>query len=229
MYKPADMNVWQGRIDTEEDVPALRWHQKIQCWNRDSNLNHNAALLGFACDEGVRRNNGRVGAYEGPRAIRSALANMAYLSETRVFDAGDVFCDDENLEQAQTLLAQHISHILAHDGFPLVLGGGHEMAWGSFQGIVQHLNDTDAGKNLGIINFDAHFDLRNPKTLPNSGTPFRQMTNWCQANGMPFHYEVFGINPTANTSALFHFAQQHDVAWHTDLDCSLSNLHNLKA
>ena len=31
------------------------------------------AIVGFASDEGVRRNGGRVGAVEGPAAIRSAL------------------------------------------------------------------------------------------------------------------------------------------------------------
>ena len=35
-------------------------------------------LIGFACDEGVRRNGGRVGAKDGPRAIRAALANLAW-------------------------------------------------------------------------------------------------------------------------------------------------------
>lgn len=222
------MAVWQGRVDAEESTPALRWHQKVQRWNRTDPLNHCATLLGFACDEGVRRNQGRVGAREGPHAIRTALANMAYRGNSAAFDAGDIVCDDKSLEQAQALLAQHISHILAHDGFPLVLGGGHEMAWGSFQGIVQHLHNTGTGKSLGIINFDAHFDLRNPKPLPSSGTPFRQMANWCQDNGMPFHYQVFGINPVANTSALFHFAQQHDVVWYTDVECSQGNLQNLK-
>jgi formiminoglutamase len=220
------MTIWQGRIDAEEDIAALRWHQKVQRWDRKTKLNHGATLLGFACDEGVRRNQGRVGAREGPGSIRSALANLAYHGNNDAFDAGDVYCDDKNLEQAQTLLAQHLSHILAHGGFPLVLGGGHEMAWGSFQGIVQHL---DAGKRLGIINFDAHFDLRNSKPQPSSGTPFRQMADWCQDNGVAFHYGVFGINPTANTSALFHFAEQHNVVWHTDVECSLSNLHSLQA
>ena len=229
MYKEADMVIWQGRIDAEEDVPALRWHQKIQCWDRHSELNNCAALLGFACDEGVRRNKGRVGAYEGPHAIRSALANMAYLGNSDAFDAGDVFCNDKNLEHAQALLARHISHILAHDGFPVVLGGGHEMAWGSFQGIVQHLTTINAGKSIGIVNFDAHFDLRNPNPLPSSGTPFRQVANWCQDHGLPFHYKVFGVNPTANTSALFHFARQHNVSWHADVDCSLANLLKLQA
>ncbi len=229
MYRPADMAIWKGRVDTNENVPALRWHQKIQRWDGTATLNRCATLLGFACDEGVRRNQGRVGARDGPRAIRHALANLAYFSEASAFDAGNVICDDGNLDQAQAQLADQVCHILAHDGFPLLLGGGHEVAWGSFQGIVQHLNKIDARNSLGVINFDAHFDLRNPTPQPSSGTPFRQMANWCHDNRIPFRYQVFGINPTANTSALFQFAQRHGVVWHTDLDCAVSNYHNLRA
>jgi formiminoglutamase (EC 3.5.3.8) len=47
------------------------------------------ALLGFVCDEGVRRNQGRTGAAEGPQAIRQALANMAsHAGHERLVDMG---------------------------------------------------------------------------------------------------------------------------------------------
>ena len=35
------------------------------------------ALAGFACDAGVARNQGRIGAAKGPRALRKALAPLA--------------------------------------------------------------------------------------------------------------------------------------------------------
>ena len=68
------LECWTGRIDPEAD--ALRWHQCIQPLAADSTPG--IALLGFACDEGVRRNQGRVGAAEGPVALRRALANVAW-------------------------------------------------------------------------------------------------------------------------------------------------------
>jgi formiminoglutamase len=37
----------------------------------------------------------------------------------------------------------------------------------------------------------------------NSGTPFRQIADWCQAQGRPFDYHVLGISRFANTQALF--------------------------
>ena len=55
------MAYWTGRVDPEPDSP--RWHQRIRALSEDSPPG--LALLGFACDEGVRRNYGRVGAAGG--------------------------------------------------------------------------------------------------------------------------------------------------------------------
>lgn len=229
MHKPADMEVWQGRIDTEETTPAHRWHQKIISWDQQTELNHSTTLLGFACDEGVRRNKGRPGAEEGPRAIRAAMANLAYNQTAAIYDAGDVICDNKQLEEAQKILGNHVTNILNHNGFPLLLGGGHEIAWGSFLGITHYLNQTTPQSRLGIINFDAHLDLRNPVPQPNSGTPFRQMALWCIENKQAFHYTVLGINPTANTQAVFEFARQHQVEWVEDTQCNLNRLQQLES
>ena len=67
-----NLDAWSGRVDPEADSP--RWHQRIQALSVDSQPG--LALLGFACDEGVRRNGGRAGAAEGPPAIRAALARL---------------------------------------------------------------------------------------------------------------------------------------------------------
>ena len=61
MFKPADMKLWQGRIDSEESTPSPRWHQVINA-AEEINPQESIALLGFCCDEGVARNKGRRGA-----------------------------------------------------------------------------------------------------------------------------------------------------------------------
>mgnify|MGYP003495306083 CR=1 FL=1 len=65
-FNMADMSVWQGRQDPEDGELALRWHNKVQPWQADSEPG--VVLLGFACDEGVRRNKGRVGTAAAPLA-----------------------------------------------------------------------------------------------------------------------------------------------------------------
>jgi formiminoglutamase len=155
-------------------------------------------LIGFACDEGVRRNGGRVGAKDGPRAIRVALANLAWHQDSPVYDAGDVRCDDAHMEGAQARLAEVVANAIAAGHRPLVLGGGHETAWGTFRGIVA----AKPNATVGVINIDAHLDLRADEP-GNSGTPFNQMAKWCAANGRPFRYLCVGTAEPSNTAALY--------------------------
>lgn len=200
--KPFD---WTGRLDLEEPGLTTRWHQRVQPFTDQAR--DGVALLGFAVDEGVRRNGGRPGAAAGPGALRAALANLPILGEPALWDAGDVGCADGQLEAAQDALAQRVAAMLNQGCRPLVLGGGHEMAWGTFQGIVRARPDL---KNILVVNFDAHFDLRQAAQA-NSGTPFRQISDWCRAHGRPFNYHVLGISRYANTQALFDRADALDV------------------
>src|SRR5689334_200909 len=77
-YLPPNQLLWQGRADTP---PSACFFQIVQMVNLlDSEIidttQQTFALLGFKCDEGVRRNFGRVGAAEGPNSIRQALAKL---------------------------------------------------------------------------------------------------------------------------------------------------------
>ncbi|MER7014433.1 hypothetical protein ABT324_23655 [Saccharopolyspora sp. NPDC000359] len=62
---------WSGR-DDGPGFEHLRWHHVV-----GSDESADLAFLGFRSDEGVRRNKGRPGAADGPRALRQALASMA--------------------------------------------------------------------------------------------------------------------------------------------------------
>ncbi|MCF6324668.1 MAG: formimidoylglutamase [Gammaproteobacteria bacterium] len=222
MFKPAEMSLWQGRIDDEAD--ALRLHQVIKPLNNNSNIENSSVLLGFACDEGVRRNHGRPGAKDGPAVIRRALSNVAWHHDSAIFDGGDVICEGPQLEAAQQLLADKVTAVLNHNGRPLILGGGHEIAWGSFLGLSNHLQQTTPKSRIGIINLDAHFDLRAPTPEATSGTPFRQIAELCHTQQQPFNYMVLGINPLANTTTLFEFASSQNVTWRYDTDCTHDQL-----
>lgn len=211
---------WRGRVDTEETGISTRWHQHVRPAAADSASG--VTLIGFGVDEGVRRNAGRTGAALGPRALRTALASLPVLGESALWDAGDVSCDSGALESAQTQLGERVAEVMARGSLPLVLGGGHEMAWGTFQGIVK--NQPDAGRLL-VVNFDAHFDLR-MAVQANSGTPFRQMHDWCTERGQAFNYRVFGISRFANTQALFDRADAMGVRYW--LDDSLQDVNGLR-
>src|SRR5512142_161484 len=83
---------WRGRVD-EEPGDARRWHQVVR--RLDATTRGGVVLVGFACDEGVRRNAGRPGAAAGPSALRAALANVPVLGEAPLADAGEVACEGE--------------------------------------------------------------------------------------------------------------------------------------
>lgn len=205
-----DMSPWNGRKDPEPDSP--RWHQVVQPLpEHDATHRDHAAgvvLLGFACDAGVARNQGRTGAVQGPLAIRKALAPLAWHRLAPVYDAGDVLCHahdagDDGMETAQSHLAECVAMLLDADHLPIVLGGGHEMAFGSWSGLARHCQAMERLPTIGIVNFDAHFDLRDPTHIRSSGTPFSQIAAECQTRGWPFHYACLGVSRAANTRALF--------------------------
>lgn len=208
-----DMSPWAGREDPEPD--SLRWHQVITPVKSDSAPG--AALIGFASDAGVARNQGRVGATEGPRALRKALAPLAWHRSAPVFDAGDVSCHgNDDLEAAQQRLAERVAALMAHGHLPLVLGGGHEVAFGSWSGLARHFEaqgeaQSEARPRIGIVNLDAHFDLRDPSHVRSSGTPFAQIAAECHARNWPFRYACLGVSRASNTRALFTRARELNV------------------
>jgi formiminoglutamase len=206
---------WQGRQDLEDGADGKRWHQVIN----QSGHKSKSTLIGFSCDLGVAINKGRVGAVHGPNVIRDALANMAWQAKCDLFDAGNVVAVTQ-LDDAQSVFAQQIKQSLDADSFVVGLGGGHEIAWGSYQGLVRHLADKPS-KKIAIINFDAHFDLRNVSPKPSSGTAFRQISEYCQANGHTFYYACLGVSESSNTQALFNYAKQTNTQYLLDMDCNL--------
>ncbi|MFC3283801.1 formimidoylglutamase [Litchfieldella rifensis] len=229
-----DMSPWAGREDPEPD--SLRWHQAIHPLADDTPAG--VALIGFASDAGVARNQGRIGAAAGPRAMRKALANLAWHRHGRAYDAGDVHCHGNALETAQEQLGERLEQLLAAGHFPLVLGGGHEVAYGSWLGLARHfekppLEPANEAPTIGIINFDAHLDLRDPSHVPSSGTPFAQIAEQCQARGWPFRYACLGISRAANTRALFARAEALDVLVREDHEIHAGTLdtigHELEA
>ncbi|MCY9805565.1 formimidoylglutamase [Vibrio scophthalmi] len=222
---------WQGRMDEEDGADGLRIHQIIEPMQvKDLPATSKAvSILGFACDAGVARNKGRIGARKAPDLIRRALGNMAWHQPTKLIDLGNVVCDDDLLEKAQSDCADIIAKALSTTPV-ITLGGGHEVAWASFQGLARYFekNTPNQIPRIGIINFDAHFDLRtfehtSAAIKPSSGTPFQQIAIYCQQKQWPFHYACLGVSRACNTKALFQRADALNVWYVEDKDLSHLN------
>ena len=57
-----------------------------------------------------------------------------------------------------------IGNILAEDAIPVILGGDHSIAMGTFSGMAKHHHER--GEELGLVWFDAHADMNTPETSP---------------------------------------------------------------
>lgn len=207
---------WNGR-DDGPGPEHLRWHHVVGTGSAAD-----VAFLGFRSDEGVRRNKGRPGAADGPSAIRAALASMALPGPVEVADLGDVEIADGALEAGQERLGGVVTELLDEGQFVVVFGGGHEIAYGSYLGIAESAR-VRSGAKLGVLNLDAHFDLRADET-PSSGTPFRQMADRERQRGENLHYAALGISQPSNTRALFDTADELGVSYLLDDLCGAANL-----
>jgi formiminoglutamase len=213
-------NPWQGRVDALDGAAGRRWHQVVQ--PLDQATHPGVALCGFASDAGVRRNHGRPGAAEGPRTLRRYLANLAWHGTDRqgLYDAGDVAVVGDALEAAQAEYARRVVDALRAGHRTIGLGGGHEIAWASYQALASALAGEARLQRVGVVNFDAHFDLRQPERagVGSSGTPFLQIAEARAAASQSFSYLCLGISETANTRALFERAEALGVRYVTDVE-----------
>ena len=167
-------------------------------------------LAGFPVDEGVRRNGGRPGAAEGPSAIRRQLYRLTpdALSVERftallgaTVDAGDLVPTGD-LERDQARLGEAVGEWLAGGSFVILLGGGHETAFGHFLGYVR------AARDVAILNWDAHADVRELREgRGHSGSPFRQAIE--HPSRRCASYSAAGLQPHSVAAAHLDLVARH--------------------
>lgn len=199
--------IWQGRLDGEE----LLYHRIFQRVKAESNYDlistNDFVLHGFAVDEGVRRNKGRQGAKDAPDVIRKNMSNFPVIRpDFSLLDFGNITCEDGNLENTQNELAKNVSKVLLKGGKSLVLGGGHEVTFGHYRGVKTAFQE----QKIGIVNFDAHFDNRQPENGvgASSGTGFWQIAQEGEINSLHI-----GIQRNSNTLKLFDTAHQFGMKY----------------
>lgn len=223
---------WSGRFDGDA-AEHRRIFQAVAPLEQLGEATPDAVFIGFASDAGVARNQGRTGAAEGPGALRAALGGLSLAralgserkTELVLADAGDVVVEADELEAGQRRLSQAVATALDAGSLPVVLGGGHEVAFGTYLGVASSALRQRDGKpaHLGILNLDAHFDLR-VADQPTSGTPFSQALAREQELGCELTYAVVGISEASNTQILFDAADRAGVAYLVDEETTWAQL-----
>jgi formiminoglutamase len=175
---------------------------------KDAFINNSAsawALLGYADDEGIAMNGGRVGAKEGPDAIRKAFYKMtpSLLNPVRkdLVDLGNLSAEVPLAERHQR--GRHIVHQTLSLGHrTLSLGGGHDYAYADGAGFLDHC--ASLPERPVMLNFDAHLDVRTTEKGFNSGTPFRRLLTDYPGN---FEFIEVGLRNHCNSFDHLQWAQ----------------------
>lgn len=193
-------------------------------------------LIGYPEDRGVARNKGITGASKAPDTIRKYLyrlnANDARqrlgIKKGSLIDAGNVKTGN-SLEESQENLGKVVAHFLKEEYFVLVLGGGHETAFGHFLG-HQHLRTP-----ISVINIDAHSDVRPllDSIQGHSGSPFRQMLEYPQSVLQGENLVQFGLQGYCNSVFAIDYLHSHkvNIVWFEDIaqqDISVSFFNALR-
>ncbi|WP_299439378.1 formimidoylglutamase [uncultured Aquimarina sp.] len=217
-YKKTNADIWTGRTSDDQ----LYLHEKVICIDLENNElpknEHTAfAILGYACDEGVKRNSGRIGAALAPDAIRTMISSLSnhFENTIKIVDTGDIICNHNDLESTQSYTSRIVSQILDNKYFTIILGGGHDLAYAHYNGIKKHVPNT----TIGIINLDAHFDLREVKGACNSGTPFYQIAK----ENDRFKYLCLGIQEESNNKELFATAHKLEAEYIKNTSFTIEN------
>ena len=157
----------------------------------------NVALIGFPHDEGCDRNGGRIGAAAGPKVFRNHLRRTGCVpnperpevdfNKVRVVDFGDAGVGLD-YDGAHDDLRRMVSEAVKAGFVPFIIGGSNDQSYYSARGFMDAENG-DNGKSFGVINLDAHLDIRPPKEgLEHSGSPFRMLLEDKDFNSHPENF-----------------------------------------
>ncbi len=166
-------------------------------------------IVGIPTDEGVKRNGGRIGAAQAPDSIRTYLRKLTPIApfETeitveslRIFDHGNT--TGSSLEDIHSTAKETIRSYTSKGCFVLSLGGGHDITYPAASGVSAAI-----GKPLGMINIDAHLDVREKKNgLHHSGSSFRLLIE--DRVIPPGQFTEFGIQPFAAAKEHINWAKE---------------------
>lgn len=172
------------------------------------------------------------GASFAPEVMRSIFKNMATyaveedldLSSVSFYDFGDVLMHVTDLAESHHRVEETLYEIVKSepDIIPIILGGDHSVTKPAFSGFARAMGN----RKVGIIQFDAHHDLRNREDGgPSNGTPFRGLIE----DGVlePCHLIQIGLRNFSNSAAYSGYAKENGILFYTMKDVRLQGIEAL--
>jgi formiminoglutamase len=200
---PASVVKRAGWQDSEE----LRVNNWLTPWDGEETLD--AGLIGLPYS-GASINPSA--AYAAPEAVRLAFRfNTTYSPDwdtdvrgLRARDLGDIGGHLTDVAAAHNKIEAAVAAACAIEPrfVPVMIGGDHSVTAPAVRGFCA----ANPGKRVGVINIDAHLDVRNFEHGPHNGTPFRAILS----GDLPIAGQNFvelGIHGFMNAAAYMRWAR----------------------
>lgn len=172
-------------------------------------------IFGISEDVGVFANYGKTGTSTAWKKVIKVLLNTQnneYMVPNKVLILGHIHPkkalkklskldqkSSRDIKQARKMVTEidaevsYLVNLIIKAGkIPIVIGGGHNNAYGCIKGTSLALNKT-----MNAVNFDAHTDFR-PEEGRHSGNGF----SYAFAEGFLKKYFIFGIHENYNSSSI---------------------------
>ncbi|MCG9973115.1 formimidoylglutamase [Christiangramia crocea] len=220
IYKPSDIANLISRRKGE-----MKFGEKLEFVSSLEELDSNSAkyvLIGIPEDIGVRANYGKPGTSKAWNSLLSSVVNiqvnrfnnpenLVLLGELNSKEfmqkAANIDDTDPNyfiklgdlVKEIDQLVADLIEKIISYGKIPIIVGGGHNNAYGNIKGAAK-----GTGNPINVINIDAHTDLR-------------QLEHRHSGNGFSYaiegqylcRYSVFGLHKNYTPEYIF---KQMDIS-----------------
>jgi formiminoglutamase len=193
--------------------------EKIQLAASRNDLEKTAAefvIFGIPEDIGVRANYGKPGTSNAWQEFLKSFLNVQenrFNSGTNVLllgeintsglmqKAGNIDVSDPNyvqklgdlVEQLDSAVSEVVKKVILAGKFPVIIGGGHNNAFGNIKGAWEAL-----GNPINVLNIDVHTDLRQLEHR-HSGNGF----SYALKNGFLERYSVFGLHQNYTPQYIF--------------------------
>ena len=214
LFKKSDIERYISKRKGEQKFgELLHFPETIETLEKESSK---FAIFGIPEDIGIRANHGQPGAANTWEHFVKAFVNIQvnrYNDPGKVTLLGNIDCSEEMkkasyLEEADPnyyqklgdlvkLIDQKVSDLVEKlilcGKIPIIIGGGHNNAYGNIKGAAKALN-----KSINVLNIDAHTDLRQLEHR-HSGNGF----SYAIAGEYLRKYTVFGLHKNYTPEYIF--------------------------
>ncbi|NDG83541.1 MAG: hypothetical protein EBX52_00710 [Proteobacteria bacterium] len=169
------------------------------------------SVVGYPDDLGVKNVKGRPGASLGPAKFAEFFLRLKgehpVLSLLHRHDLVPMTDDLEgNLKASTRFTSERMRELDPTRDSLMVVGGGHDYAYPWIRAVAAVVGSR---KRIGVVNLDAHFDLREFAPVMTSGSPFRRLIE--EGHLDPQKLVEFGIQNHCNGPELWEYARAKKI------------------